>query len=87
MIKALKESGPDTPVLEVMVADVPTVPARAKLDTALRLLTEKGSPVVGVTDAGGRLVGLLTVENLGEMMMVQAASPETKLRPWERARP
>jgi CBS domain-containing protein len=84
MIKALKESGPDMPVLNVMVPDVPTVSARAKLDTALRLLTERGRTVVGVTDSEGRLVGLLTVENLGEMMMVQAARPE--FRPRERAR-
>jgi stage IV sporulation protein FB len=65
MIKALKERGPETPVLEVMQADVPTVPARAKLDTELRSLMQKGCPVVGVTGADGRLVGLLTVENLG----------------------
>jgi Zn-dependent protease/CBS domain-containing protein len=77
MIKALKERGPDTPVLEVMQVDIPTVPARTKLDTALRSLIEKGRPVVGVTEADGRLVGLLTVENLGEMMMVQAALPKT----------
>ena len=51
MIKALKERGATTPVLEVMQADVPTVPARAKLDTALRSLMQKGRPVVGVTDA------------------------------------
>jgi CBS domain-containing protein len=76
MIKALKERGPDTPVLEVMQT-VPTVPARAKLDTAVRLLTEKQLPVVGVTDPEGRLVGLLTVENLGEMMMVHTALPKT----------
>jgi stage IV sporulation protein FB len=38
---------------------------------------EKGRPVVGVIEADGRLVGLLTVENLGEMMMVQAALPKT----------
>ena len=38
---------------------------------------ERGRPVVGVTEADGRLVGLLTVENLGEMMMVQAALPKT----------
>jgi CBS domain-containing protein len=84
MIKALKDKGPGTPVLEVMASDIPTVPARAKLETALRLLTEKGRTVVGVTDAEGRLVGLLTVENLGEMMMVQAARPALPVR--ERAR-
>jgi Zn-dependent protease/CBS domain-containing protein len=75
MIKALKERGPDTPVLEVMQADIPTVPARSKLETALRSLMAK-RPVIGVTDAENRLVGLLTLENLGEMMMVQSARPE-----------
>jgi CBS domain-containing protein len=77
MIKALKDRGPDTPVLDVMETDIPIVPARAKLDTALRLLTEKELPVVGVTDAVGRLVGLLTVEKLGEMMRVHTALPKT----------
>lgn len=75
MIKALKERGPDTPVIEVMQTDIPTVPARAKLDRALRSLMERGRPVVGVTDAQDRLVGLLTLENLGEMMMVESARP------------
>jgi hypothetical protein len=56
------------------------VSARAKLDTALRLLTQKGRPVVGVTDAQDRLIGLLTVENLGEMMMIQSARAETGAR-------
>lgn len=86
MIKALKEKGAQTPVLEVMQTDVPTVPARAKLDTALRSLMEKGGPVVGVTDTQDRLIGLLTVENLGEMMMIQSAQPETRKGPWGRAR-
>ena len=75
MIKALKERGPDTPVLEVMQADIPTVTARSKLETALRSLMAK-RPVIGVTDAENRLVGLLTLENLGEMMMLQSARPE-----------
>jgi Zn-dependent protease/CBS domain-containing protein len=82
MIKALKERGPETPVLEVMQSDVPTVSARAKLDTALRSLMQRGRPVVGVTDAQDRLVGLLTLENLGEMMMVHSARPEVPVRPW-----
>jgi len=82
MIKALKERGPETPVLDVMQSDVPTVPARAKLDTALRSLMQKGRPVVGVTGADGRLIGLLSVENLGEMMMIQAARPDMPSGPW-----
>ena len=76
MIKALKDRGPKAPVLEIMESDVPTVSARARLDTAVKALTELGKPVVGVTDATGRLVGLLTAENLGEMMMIQAATPQ-----------
>jgi Zn-dependent protease len=82
MIKALKERGPETPVLDVMQSDIPTVPARAKLDTALRSLMQKGRPVVGVTDAQDRLIGLLTVENLGEMMMVHSARPDVPAGPW-----
>jgi Zn-dependent protease/CBS domain-containing protein len=82
MVKALKERGPETPVLEVMQADIPTISARAKLDTALRSLMQKGRPVVGVTDPQDRLIGLLTIENLGEMMMVHSARPETQEGPW-----
>jgi hypothetical protein len=69
-----------------MQTDIPTVSARTKLDTALRSLMEKGRPVVGVTDGQERLIGLLTVENLGEMMMIQAARPERAAGPWGRAR-
>jgi Zn-dependent protease/CBS domain-containing protein len=82
MIRALKERGPETPVLDVMQSDIPTVPARAKLDTALRSLMQKGRPVVGVTDPQDRLIGLLTVENLGEIMMVQSARPDVPAGPW-----
>jgi Zn-dependent protease/CBS domain-containing protein len=86
MVKALKERGPATPVLEIMQGDVPTVPARAKLDTALRSLMQKGRPVVGVIDAQDRLIGLLTVENIGEMMMVHSARPDGPAGPWGRPR-
>lgn len=85
MIRALRDKGPDAPVLEVMEADIPTVPSRAKLDTALKCLTgPQSKPVVGVTDASGRLVGLLTAENLGEMILVQAARRDKAFGPWGR---
>lgn len=76
MIKALKDLGPNAPVLEIMESDVPTVSARASLETAVKALTELNKPVVGVLDPQSRLVGLLTAENLGEMMLVQAARPQ-----------
>jgi Zn-dependent protease/CBS domain-containing protein len=85
MIKALKERGPDAPVIDVM-QDVPTVSSRAKLDTALRSLMQNGRPVVGVTDGQDRLIGLLTVENLGEMMMIQSARPDAPAGPWGKVR-
>jgi Zn-dependent protease/CBS domain-containing protein len=83
MIRALKAHGPTAPVLEIMESDVPTVSARASLQSAVNALTQLGKPVVGVTDAAGRLIGLLTAENLGEMMMVQAATPQQRAN-WRR---
>jgi len=47
---------------------------------------QKGCPAVGVTDPQGRLIGLLTVANLGEMMMVHSARPEAERGPWSKAR-
>ena len=85
MIKALKQHGPETSVLEVMRADIPTVDHRGALDEALRAMREKQLPAVGVTDGAGRLIGLVTPENVGEMMMIQAARPD--LRPGAPWRP
>ncbi|WP_018262641.1 site-2 protease family protein [Methylobacterium sp. WSM2598] len=76
MIRALRDRGPDAPVLEVMRSDIPSVRDRQPLEDALRLMQESGVPAVGVTDALGRLVGLITPENVGEMMMVLTARPE-----------
>ena len=81
MVKALKQSGPDISVLKVMQADIPTIGANAKLDTALRQLMQRGQPVLGVTDRDGKLIGLLSVENLGEMMMVHSALPGGRAEP------
>ena len=83
MIKALKEHGPETPVVEVMRSDIPMVEDRRNLDEALRPMQENRLPAVGITDRAGRLVGLVTPENIGEMMMVQAAHPKRRAgTPW-----
>jgi hypothetical protein len=41
-------------------------------------MQEKRLPAVGVNDGAGRLIGLITPENIGEMMMIQAARPERR---------
>jgi Zn-dependent protease/CBS domain-containing protein len=83
MIRALRDRGPDAPVLEVMRADIPLCHHRQRLEDALRLLQEKRAPAVGVTDGEGRLIGLVTPENVGEMMMIHAARPERRPgAPW-----
>jgi Zn-dependent protease/CBS domain-containing protein len=73
MIRALQAHGPNAPVLDAMDAEVPTISARASLETALKTLSGQSKPVVGVLNAAGKLVGLLTAENLGEMMMIRSA--------------
>jgi Zn-dependent protease/CBS domain-containing protein len=75
LIRALKERGPQAPVAEVMTANIPTVSNRRSLDEAFRLLQEQSAPAVGVVDAGGRLIGIVTSETIGEMLMVHHALP------------
>jgi stage IV sporulation protein FB len=76
MIRALKTLGPDARVQQAMMTDVPTVGNRSCLEDAFRTLQEKDAPAVGIVDAAGRLVGLITSETVGEMLMVQHALPK-----------
>ena len=58
---------------------------RSCLDEAFRLLQEKSVPAVGVVDASGRLVGLVTSETIGEMLMLHQALPAgMRFGPWGR---
>ncbi|WEX75434.1 site-2 protease family protein [Sinorhizobium numidicum] len=74
MIRTLKENGPATPVVSAMRRDVPTIHYRKRLEESLRLMQNANSPAVAVLDGSGRLVGLMTHETIGEMMMVRAAA-------------
>jgi Zn-dependent protease/CBS domain-containing protein len=85
LIRALKQHGPDARVADVMTAKVPTVGSRRCLEDALRLLQEKAAPAVAVVDADGRLVGLVTSETVGEMLMLRDAMPKgVAWGPWSR---
>jgi len=74
IIKALAATGPGTPVLEVMERDVPSVNWRAPLAEAVAALQASGRPLVGVVGDDGRVVGIVTLENLAEYMMVSEAA-------------
>jgi stage IV sporulation protein FB len=86
LIRALKELGPDAQVAAAMTATVPTIGHRRCLEEAFRLLQEKSAPAVAVVDHTGRLVGLVTSETIGEMLMLHQAMPKgVSWGPWSRA--
>jgi Zn-dependent protease/CBS domain-containing protein len=86
IIRALRELGPSALVSNVMVKDIATIERSHRLEEAFRLLQEKAVPAVGVVDYAGRLIGLVTAETVGEMLMVRKALPDgARLGPWSRA--
>ena len=76
IIRALKELGPDARVSEAMTTNLPVVDRRRPLDEALKVLQEKSAPAIAVVEQDGRLVGLITTETIGELMMVGQAMPD-----------
>ena len=85
LILALKQLGPDARISEATVTPLSSVNHRAWLEDAIRVLQEKASPAVGVVDANGSLVGLVTPETIGEMIMVKDAMPRgVRFGPWSR---
>jgi Zn-dependent protease/CBS domain-containing protein len=75
LIAALRKSDPAIRVGDVMRRDVPTVTTGTRFEDAFRIMQECNCPAVPVLDSMKRLVGLLTPENVSELMMVQSARP------------
>jgi stage IV sporulation protein FB len=85
IIRAIKTLGPDARVADAMGTDLPTVGHRQSLEDAFKLLQLKEAPAVAVTDATGKLVGLITSETIAEMVMLQDALPKGPAAgPWGR---
>ena len=85
LIRAIKTLGPEARVADAMTAEIPTISHRSTLEQAFKLLQQKSAPAVGVTDAGGKLVGFVTSETIAEMMMLQEALPRgLRFGPWSR---
>ena len=73
MIAALSATGPATPVLDAMVTNIPVIGLNSRLEKALQAMQAANAPAIGVVDADQRLVGYISPENIGELMMIRSA--------------
>jgi Zn-dependent protease/CBS domain-containing protein len=78
LIAALRKNDPAVRVGGVMRRDIPTVTTGTRFEDAFRIMQECNCPAVPVLDSMKRLVGLLTPENVSELMMVQSALPRRR---------
>ena len=72
LIKGLREEGPTSPVGRVVRMDVEPIDAAWPLERALQVMRAGRHSAVPVM-MRGQLVGMLTLENVGELLMVQEA--------------
>jgi Zn-dependent protease len=72
LLQALSDRGRETPVREVAEAECFSVEEGAMLDEALSRMQQANCSTVPVT-RDDQIVGLLTLENVGELMMVSSA--------------
>jgi stage IV sporulation protein FB len=80
LVGALRATGPDTSVLEVMRKDVPSLTEMMFFDRAYQIMQEADCPALPVLNQNGRLVGLFTPENVGELMLFQSAIASSSRR-------
>jgi Zn-dependent protease/CBS domain-containing protein len=73
LIKGLRERGPDSSVSEAMTTLAPAVGPELGFQDALDRLRASGLPALPVVDHGGILVGLLTMDNISDLLLVRRA--------------
>jgi CBS domain-containing protein len=79
MLKALAEHGPDSLTADAMTTEFETVDPRELLDAAAMRLQSSGGPSLLVV-RDGQLCGILTMENVGEFMMIRMALRQSRQR-------
>lgn len=84
LIRGLRERGPDSPAIQSAHRDLPVVSPHDSFDEAFLTMQESTCPALPVVDSAGRLLGLLTPETVGEMMMIQSALPKGASPAWWR---
>ena len=79
LIAALRKNDSALHVGDVMRRNIPTVTTGTRFEEAFRIMQECNCPAVPVLDSMKRLVGLLTPENVTELMMIQSAMPRRRI--------
>jgi Zn-dependent protease/predicted transcriptional regulator len=85
LIAGFRNQGADAPVSEVMHRNIPTIPADAPLQRALQQMQQCACPALAAVDRNGRVVGLVSPESVGELMMIHAALPRGTALAWQKA--
>ena len=80
LIRGLSKLGPGAPVTDAMTQDVPVVAPTLGFQDALERLRSSRLPALPVVDAGGGLIGLLTSDNITDLLLVQRARPDGAAR-------
>jgi Zn-dependent protease len=73
LIRGLRRNGPDAAVGQAMTASAPTVSPTLGFQDALDRLRGSGLPALPVVDDRGSLVGLLTMDNITDLLLVRRA--------------
>jgi Zn-dependent protease/CBS domain-containing protein len=75
MVAAYRRQGAETLVADVMHRDVPTISEHAPLEPAMRQMQESDCPALAVVDPSGTVVGLVTLETIGQLIMLRSTAP------------
>jgi stage IV sporulation protein FB len=73
LVRGLSARGPDSGVAEAMGRPVPVLPLGLSFDEAVSRLRASGYPALPVVNEVGRMVGLLTADNITDLVMLRRA--------------
>lgn len=74
MIEVLASDGINAPARAAMNANIPSVAPGDRLEAALLAMRGSIAPAVAVSDQGGKLIGYITAENIGELVMLETSA-------------
>jgi stage IV sporulation protein FB len=78
LIRGLSKLGPSGPIADSMTPGVPLVAPTLGFHEALERLRSSRLPALPVVDHLGRLIGLLTSDNITDLLLVQRAQPAAR---------